>query len=161
MVGGSSQVKQMQSLWPEWIWHPLKCGLLLSLLPPSINLSLHCLLLLLPFSPCLFLLYPQSLYQLYLAPHFPLMFFFFFCVSFLFLFDPSVKPPLGRLSRSPCWYDRGFAPQWRWPLTSQAFTSLFIPFLSFSLIWPHSLAAFHLWVSAPARVNHRNRERGE
>lgn len=80
MVGGSSQVKQMQSLWPEWIWHPLKCGLLLSLLPPSINLSLHCLLLLLPFSPCLFLLYPQSLYQLYLAPHFPLMFFFLLCL---------------------------------------------------------------------------------
>lgn len=80
MVGGSSQVKQMQSLWPEWIWHPLKCGLLLSLLPPSINLSLHCLLLLLPFSPGLFLLYLQSLYQLYLAPHFPLIFFFLLCL---------------------------------------------------------------------------------
>lgn len=75
MVEESSQVKQMQSLRPEWMWHALKCGLVLSLLPPSINLSLHCLLPLLLFSLGLFLLYLQSLYHLYLAPHFSLMFF--------------------------------------------------------------------------------------
>lgn len=55
MVEGSSRVKQMQSLWPEWMWHPLKCGFVLSLLPPSINFSLHCLLLLLPFFSALLL----------------------------------------------------------------------------------------------------------
>lgn len=96
--------------------------------PPSINLSLHCLLHLLPFSPCLFLHYLQSLYHLYLAPHFSLIFFFSFCVSFLFLFDPSVKPPPGHPSQSPCWCDYAFAPQWRWAMTSQALTSLFIFF---------------------------------
>lgn len=108
MAEGSSRVKQMQSLWPEWMWHPLKCGLVLSLLPSSINLSLHCLLLLLPFCLCFFLLYLQSLSFLFGSS---LLFnvFFSFCVSFLFLFDPRAKPLLGRHSRSPCWYGQVFS----------------------------------------------------
>lgn len=91
-----------------------------------------------------------------------LMFLEFLCLSSFSPFDPSVKSPLGHPSWSPCCCGYGFAAQWRWPLTSQALTSVFMSFfsLSFSLISPHSLTAFHLWASVPARVNHRDRSEG-
>lgn len=71
----------------------------------SIYLSSLCFfLLLLPL--CFFLL--NLLYRLYLAPHFSFMFLFSALVfPVFFLFDPSVKAPLGRPSWSPCCYNRG------------------------------------------------------
>lgn len=133
----------------------LQCGLLLSFLSPSINLSLLSLLFLLPFSLCFFLLHLQSLYCFYLAPRFPLMFFLALVFAFLFCLWSQHKSSAGTLQLVTLLLWPGFVAQQRWPLTSQALTSVFISFLSFSLILPHSLAAFHLRASVPARVNQR------
>lgn len=105
MVEWPSQVKQMQSLWPEWMWHPeMWFTIILPCLFFQFISPLSSFLLLFPLR--FFLLHLQ--HHLYLAPHFSFMFLFSALVfPLFFLFDPSVKAPLGRPSRSPCCYDRG------------------------------------------------------
>lgn len=147
MVEWSSQVKQMQSLWPQWMWHPEMCFTILSL-----NLSLSAsfdvrLCLGHPWisQHCSFLFLP--IFAFYSSFSFNVCFYLFHI-----LFDPCVKPPLGWSRQSPCCYDWGLAAEWRWPLNFQALTVVFITSLGFSLISPYSLVSFPLWTSVSARA---------
>lgn len=94
MVEWPSQVKQMQSLWPEWMWHPeMWFTIILPCLFFQFISPLSSFLLLFPL--CFFLLHLQ--HHLYLAPHFSFMFLFSALLfPLFFLFDPSVKAPLWR-----------------------------------------------------------------
>lgn len=103
MVEWSIQVKQMQSLWPEWMWHP---EMWFTIIPPSPFyqfLSSVCFFYCHSLCASAYFIFTLFIICIWLLA---LLFLFFrFGISFPILFDPSVKCPLGRPSRSPCSYD--------------------------------------------------------
>ena len=103
----------------------------------------------------------SSLQSLFPHLHFPLLS-FLVCIFFFFFISSvcscsSLIPVLGPASRSPCCYEPG---EWRWPLNSEALTSLFFSPLSAPALSIHTASLFHLWTSVPAGVGHREDIKG-